>query len=642
MKRILSKKYLLLTSLLAAGLFILVYAALGPIGTTRDLGAWDLQFDEEPLPIEERGLGIPESDPARFTIVGSVRDEDGRPVERALVAFVAGDAPHAEAVARTDAMGRFTAQVRSGTFGVTVTSATLTAVYEEPRLFGPGLYEAIDVLMENDVDIVVRGHVHDEQGRPIPGTMIELPRVGPEDADIFYVETDRAGRFRVRLPHAEEYHAATSDPTLRLDSHQFPGDRDTEIDLLAHRLNPAGDDVVESIRSHAVPLTTVLAEHGFTDLEPLRDIVGDARVVALGEATHGTREFFQLKHRLVEFLVEEMGFRVFAIEASWPDCQAVNDYVLHGRGTAARAVANMRFWTWDTEEVWEMVEWMRRYNLDPSHQEEVQFLGFDMQFIETPVTHLMAYLPSVDEEAADRFGDLFLSYARGGSALTDQPEASKDSLDALLQRIDERREMYESRSSAKEWRIARQEVVLLQQFTRMYQEGVYTPRDEAMAENVMWIMEDHPPDTRVVLWAHNGHIQRTSEPGWTTMGSRLAKDLGSRYVTLGFSFDHGGFQAVDHGGGPSSRRGLRAFSVGPAPPENVEHAFARVGESIFVLDLRSLAPDDPARRWLDVPRPLREIGNGFFDETSMSRQYRLTERFDAIVFVAETTSARSL
>ncbi|MCA9759622.1 MAG: erythromycin esterase family protein, partial [Candidatus Eisenbacteria bacterium] len=110
----------------------------------------------------------------------------------------------------------------------------------------------------------------------------------------------------------------------------------------------------------------------------------------------------------------------------------------------------------------------------------------------------------------------------------------------------------------------------------------------------------------------------------------------------GFSFDHGGFQAVDHGGGPSSRRGLRAFSVGPAPPENVEHAFARVGESIFVLDLRSLAPDDPARRWLDVPRPLREIGNGFFDETSMSRQYRLTERFDAIVFIAETTSARSL
>ena len=112
----------------------------------------------------------------------------------------------------------------------------------------------------------------------------------------------------------------------------------------------------------------------------LRALVGQARVVALGEATHGTREFFQLKHRMLEFLVEEMGFRVFAIEANWPECLAINDYVLHGEGDPEEALAGIYFWTWNTEEVLELIEWMRRYNADPAHEQKLKFYGVDMQY----------------------------------------------------------------------------------------------------------------------------------------------------------------------------------------------------------------------------------------------------------------------
>jgi len=125
-------------------------------------------------------------------------------------------------------------------------------------------------------------------------------------------------------------------------------------------------------------LRGVRAGCGFADLEPLRAIVSSARIVALGEATHGTREFFQLKHRLLEFLVRELGFTAFALEANWPEAQAVDDYVRHGRGDPAAALAGLRFWTWNTEEVLALIEWLRAYNAGGGRP--VSFTGFDAQF----------------------------------------------------------------------------------------------------------------------------------------------------------------------------------------------------------------------------------------------------------------------
>ncbi|MFO0874126.1 MAG: erythromycin esterase family protein [Phycisphaerales bacterium] len=143
--------------------------------------------------------------------------------------------------------------------------------------------------------------------------------------------------------------------------------------------------VTEWLSAHGSAVRTVEAENGFDDLEPLRRMVGDARIVALGEPTHGTREVFQMKHRLLEFLVERMGFSIFAIEANQPECEPLNDYVL-GRDDGSRSVEElihgMYFWTWSTEEVREMVQWMRRFNAGNAAKDDarrIQFTGFDMQ-----------------------------------------------------------------------------------------------------------------------------------------------------------------------------------------------------------------------------------------------------------------------
>src|SRR5689334_21942379 len=119
------------------------------------------------------------------------------------------------------------------------------------------------------------------------------------------------------------------------------------------------------LREHALPFDTTDPGSDFTDLVPLKEWIGDARIVALGEATHGTHEFFEMKHRMLRFLVEEMGFNTFAIEANLPEANLLNDYLHTGQGDPAALLDGLHFWTWDTQEVLDMILWMRAHNENP-------------------------------------------------------------------------------------------------------------------------------------------------------------------------------------------------------------------------------------------------------------------------------------
>jgi erythromycin esterase-like protein len=139
----------------------------------------------------------------------------------------------------------------------------------------------------------------------------------------------------------------------------------------------AAQPQVDWMRKNAIPLKTVEAGNGFDDMQPLKKVIGDARIVSLGEATHGTREFFQLKHRMIEFLASQMGFTIFSIEANMPEAYRLNDYVLNGTGDPRQLLKGTYFWTWDTDEVLNMILWMREFNR--SGKGMIEFTGFDMQ-----------------------------------------------------------------------------------------------------------------------------------------------------------------------------------------------------------------------------------------------------------------------
>jgi erythromycin esterase len=250
---------------------------------------------------------------------------------------------------------------------------------------------------------IVHIRLRDLGAGPLQAPRVVATRISDEYGDVFL--SDRRGdEFILSLDPREGYEIEGSAEGRE------PGDvplgKQDSLELPLE--SPVGDDqpppaeVQTWLKDHAVPLASVEPARGFDDLRRVGEMIGDARVVALGEATHGTREFFQLKHRMLEYLVAEKGFDLFAIEASYPDTLPIGDYVLGGPGEPRRLVEGMRFWTWATEEVADMVRWVRAWN--DTHAHKVEFQGFDLQSPPGSVRGALGYLGRRDPAAAAALG----------------------------------------------------------------------------------------------------------------------------------------------------------------------------------------------------------------------------------------------
>jgi erythromycin esterase len=422
----------------------------------------------------------------------------------------------------------------------------------------------------------------------------------------------------------------------------------SQISLAQMGGNQSGPDVPREVtawlENAALPLGGTNPDSGLDDLRQLRSTIGDARIVAMGEATHGTREFFQLKHRMLEFLVEKIGFTVFGIEANWPESLAVNDYVLNGNGDPAQALAGLYFWTWNTEEVLDLIVWMRSYNQDPIHTKKIKFVGFDMQTTRLAVANVETYLRQVDPEKAKVASAILapLSDANSEREYMNKSEQFRQKtavgVSSLLARFDGEKSRYVGSSSLQEWVVARHNLDIVRQAEEMQSANPterFSIRDRLMAENVKWILDNESSGSRIMLWAHNGHVSTLPVGAGEPMGMALRRMYGKELVVCGFSFDRGSFQAIEKG------KGLREFTVGPAIPGSLDSALAAIGIPIFAIDLRSAPLIGPVPAWLNVPRLMRTIGSTY-DERTPSAFFASANphSFDVIFFVDRTTAAR--
>lgn len=411
--------------------------------------------------------------------------------------------------------------------------------------------------------------------------------------------------------------------------------------------------ISEWLKTHAWPLKTVEPSDNddFSDLMPLKDFIGSARIVALGEGTHGTSEFFRMKHRLVRFLVQETGFNTFAIEANWPEARRVNDYVLNGEGDPAQTIAGMGFWTWTTQEVLDMIEWMRRHNKSPGDQPSVSFHGFDMQNPELAMQQVLNYLESVNPDAAAEAKrryicfDLYLNYPTLRSSEQDECRVN---IQAVMEALSEHQAEYAERSSPEAYAIAEHSARLVQQAERLHRSQDATEslstRDRFMAENVQWLIDHAGPDVKIILWAHNGHVS-TEMPfmGWHLRNVyQYGRD---DMVVIGFAFNEGALNAV--GMTPDLNRAIRppsTHSVPPALPETFEWYAHSTGLPVFILNLNDLDSDDPATTWLTRPLLMRSVGAGYNQSVPEKFFYQLVlpDVFDAIIYIDQTRPTRLL
>ena len=393
-------------------------------------------------------------------------------------------------------------------------------------------------------------------------------------------------------------------------------------------------------------------------VEALLDRIGDARVVLLGESTHGTSEFYRMRARITKALIERLGFTFVAVEADWPDAARINDYVLDDsrRPTVDfRPFSRFPTWMWRNEEVDAFVGWLRSRNA--TRRVRAGFHGLDLYSMFTSIAAVLAYLDDVDPDAARvaraRYGTLTPwqkdPAAYGRAVLAGRYESSEGAVIAMLRELLEGRLEYGRMDGERFFDAARNAHVVANAeayYRAMYYGSAasWNLRDTHMFETLQALFDFYGPDAKGVVWEHNSHVGNAAATemgarGELNVGQLCRGEFGNGAYILGFGTDHGTVGAASDWDEPMQRMTIR-----PAQEGSYERLFHESDVPAFTLHLRAPKRSD-VREELLSPRLERAIGVVYRPETELASHYfyaSLPHQFDEIVWFDETRAVQPL
>lgn len=465
--------------------------------------------------------------------------------------------------------------------------------------------------------------------------LLRVRRVGADT----YERADLGGVRFVPLIGAEGWQEEVTAPTII--SRPTPGRPEVVAKLLHEAAEPIADLERDS-------------------LDALLDRIGDAKVVLLGEATHGTSEFYRMRARLTQELILHRGFTVVAVEADWPDASQVDHYVRHLARPVAPETAFTRFptWMWRNAEVASFVEWLRAHNgeiRDPERR--AGFHGLDLYSLYTSLAAVLRYLDDVDPDAARvaraRYGSLTPwqgdPAAYGRAVMTRGYRDCEAQVVAMLQDLLAKRLAYQQHDGERFLDAVQNARVVAsaeQYYRAMYSgsRASWNLRDQHMFDTLQALFAFRGPDTKAVVWEHNSHVGNAAA---TEMGGRgelnvgmLAREIyGDAAYLVGFGTDHGTVAAATDWDGPMEVKHVR-----PAHSDSYERLCHEAGVPAFALSLRH-PRRDAVRDELLVPRLERAIGVIYRPETELASHYFqavLPLQFDEYIWFDETRAVTPL
>ncbi|HEX5172363.1 MAG TPA: erythromycin esterase family protein [Cyclobacteriaceae bacterium] len=359
-------------------------------------------------------------------------------------------------------------------------------------------------------------------------------------------------------------------------------------------LDPETKALVQTLELELEPLSEDPISWTDEQLQFL-DPVSDRAIIGLGEATHGTAEFFKAKHRMLRYLVEHHNYKVFAIEADFGESLFINEAVQNSDKSQIENLmkTKMHFWTWTTEEVRDLLYWMCDYNVGKSENEKVRYWGVDCQFNTYHPDMVKNFLAEVNVSFF-HFAEAVLDEAKSGAA-NQFSGYSKDGFDNLLGRIDALRDSvmkYQAdiidASSERRYQLNLQLINVTRQTSEVtyYAQKTTTKnyRDQYMAENVGWLHE-YFAGAGIVLWAHNYHISHGYYGG--AMGYRLKTDFPGDYFALGFLFSKGFFTAMTRSGNQNLGLDTQDLKANPKSG-SMNDLMSRANSDVFTVSISDL------------------------------------------------------
>jgi protein-L-isoaspartate(D-aspartate) O-methyltransferase len=395
------------------------------------------------------------------------------------------------------------------------------------------------------------------------------------------------------------------------------------------------------------------------DLNPLMERIGSARIVLLGEATHGTSEFYRMRERITRDLIVKKGFRFVAIEADWPDAARVDHYVRHFQYPPSEWTAFARFptWMWRNTKVRDFVSWLRKHNGTVEKSRRVAFHGLDLYSLYDSIRSVLNYLDEVDPKSAkvarERYGCL-TPWQRdpatyGHAALTGSyPTCESDVVRTLADLMAKRRAYAEH--DGERFLDAEQNARLVANAERYYRIMYYGSRaswnlrDSHMFETLKNLQAFHGADSKAVVWAHNSHIGNAAATemaarGEHNIGQLCRREFGDQAYLIGFGTHSGTVAAATEWGGP-----MEVKTVRPSLPNSYEQLCHATGLARFMLSLRG-GGDLCGPRGLGKGRLERAIGVIYRPETELASHYfqaDLPKQFDEYVWFDNTCAVTPL
>lgn len=415
------------------------------------------------------------------------------------------------------------------------------------------------------------------------------------------------------------------------------------------------NETASLLRVHAEPLPSPADAARFG---PFFDRFSDARVVLLGEATHGTSEFYRARAAITRRLIETHGFNIVAVEADWPDANRIDRYVRHRMPEPSKEQAFARFptWMWANTDVRDFIDWLRAHNEAVSKQDRVEFRGLDVYSLGKSIATVLDYLDKVDPAAAkaarSRYGCLTpwqsepSSY---GMAVISGVDPCEDNVVEQLRELLEQRLEY-SQHDGEGFFDAIQNARVIRAAERYYRimyrgsAESWNLRDRHMFETLQRLLHHRGENSKAVVWAHNSHIGNASATsmGWAgefNIGELCRTAFGHDAALIGLSTDRGTVAAASEWDEPMQIKNVR-----PAREDSYEHLFRHTGISRSLTEWKNPAREE-LRSALAVSRLERAIGVIYRPETEYLSHYFeavLPDQFDAMVWFEETHAVEPL
>ncbi|HET7231228.1 MAG TPA: erythromycin esterase family protein [Longimicrobium sp.] len=415
----------------------------------------------------------------------------------------------------------------------------------------------------------------------------------------------------------------------------------------------AEDTLIEAVRQRALPLR----DDG--DLDPLLERIGDARVVLLGEASHGTSEYYTWRDRISRRLIAEKGFHFIAVEGDWPDCYTANLYAKEWAdvGSSAREVLHAfnrwPTWMWANEEVVQLIEWLRGHNRGRADDAKVGFYGLDVYSLWESMDVVTRYLKRVDPALAERlrrsygcfdpFEEDVQEYAWATAMV---PTDCEDEVVAALSELGQKGPDFR-RDGPEAYFNAEQNALVAQNAERYYRAMIrggsasWNVRDTHMMETLDRLMKHHGPDAKAIVWEHNTHVGDAratdmARSGMVNMGQLAREAYGGDVVIAGFSSYAGSVIAGEEWGAPMRRVTVPAAQAGSW--EHVLHE-ASADDKLLLLEGMDEVPgalDRRGHRAIGVVyRPEREAYGNYVPTV-------LPYRYDALLYIDQSEALHPL